>query len=52
MTYRSSIHFLTLCLIGRINVAHAHKKKRLDGEFERLLSQIESKRDVLQVTRT
>ena len=38
--------------IGRINVAHAHKKKRLDSEFERLLSQIEAKRDGLQVTTT
>ena len=33
---------------GRVNVAHAHKKKRLDAEFERLLSSIEQKRDVLQ----
>jgi predicted nucleic acid-binding Zn-ribbon protein len=29
---------------GRVNVAHARKKKRLDGELERLLDSIEQKR--------
>jgi hypothetical protein len=32
---------------GRINIAHAKKKKRLDEEFERLLGNIEQKRMVI-----
>lgn len=32
---------------GRINVAHARKKKRLDEEFERLLQSIDHKRGVI-----
>ena len=30
---------------GRVNASYAHKKKRLDEEFERLLAAIEVKRD-------
>lgn len=33
---------------GRINVAHARKKRRLDQEIERLLEQIEHKRSQIQ----
>jgi uncharacterized protein CbrC (UPF0167 family) len=33
--------------IGRINVAHARKKKRLDEEFERLLQSIDHKRGII-----
>ena len=32
---------------GRINAAHARKKKRLDEEFERLLESIEVKRGAI-----
>jgi len=32
---------------GRINVAHARKKKRLDEEFERLLQSIDHKRGII-----
>ena len=32
---------------GRVNAAHARKKKRLDEEFERLLESIELKRGVI-----
>jgi chromosome segregation ATPase len=33
---------------GRINIAHAKKKRRLDQEFERMLSRTQDKRDHLQ----
>ncbi len=33
---------------GRVNIAHARKKKRLDQEIERLLEQIEHKRGQIQ----
>ena len=33
---------------GRVNVAHARKKKRLDSELERVLEQMERKREQMQ----
>ena len=33
---------------GRINIAHAKKKRRLDQEFERMLSRTQDKRDHLK----